>query len=660
MTQSVLIDMPFMSAHRPNLALSLLKAAANHSGFDCDILYAKLRFAEKIGLETYRVISDLLPSEFLVGDVIFASSLRDVSVEKIVEEYKQLHVDKDPHNRSMPITLWDEIESICEVGASYVEEFSEFLSCHECCLIGLSLTFHLTPGLALAKAVKQKSPDKLIVLGGAYCEGPMGASLINSFPWVDVVVRGDGEDAFVEIIRRVNSCNRVEEEGPVFSEFDLSEIPGVAWRCGNKIILNSGIRATNQRSLNDIPEPHYEDWFLQLSASSLPIPKEKTILPLETSRGCWFGEKSHCIFCGLNGESLKFRSKSPLRVVQEILTLAKYGVKSVDAVDLILDNSYLSSVLPLLKEIDHKLSIFYEIKANLKRFQVRSLQEAGITMVQPGIESMSSVILSLMRKGAKAYHNIRLLKWCSEFGIRVEWNLLYGIPGENVSDYDNMISIFPLIQHLPPPSGGCARLLMNRFSPMFNHQQNFGISNVRPVSAYQIVLGKEVDIDNVAYYFDHEISQNSDYLDNLRNAVQNWQNVFGTVALVAVDRSNELILFDTRTIAKKQEIKLSGVYRSVYLACDGGTTVANIQNALQISEKETQDILHYLCSLQVMLEIDNRYLTLAVTMDEYATPFLDSQLLGLIVKNLYTERMRLVFTPAEKANLPEPAGIEVS
>ena len=44
--------------------------------------------------------------------------------------------------------------------------------------------------------------------------------------------------------------------------------------------------------------------------------------------------------------------------------------------------------------------------------------------IQPGIESLSDHVLKLMRKGTTALQNIQLLKWCREYGVQPEWNLL--------------------------------------------------------------------------------------------------------------------------------------------------------------------------------------------------------------------------------------------
>src|SRR5262249_29657454 len=150
-------------------------------------------------------------------------------------------------------------------------------------------------------------------------------------------------------------------------------------------------------------------------------------LSFESARGCWWGEVAHCTFCGLNGATMAFRSKSAPRVLSEVLTLArKYRVLDLHAVDNILDHAYFEDLLPALAASGLDLSVFYEVKSNLKRHQLERLRDAGVDQIQPGIESLSTPILRLMRKGVTAWQNVRLLKWCAELGIDVLWNLLYG------------------------------------------------------------------------------------------------------------------------------------------------------------------------------------------------------------------------------------------
>jgi hypothetical protein len=53
-----------------------------------------------------------------------------------------------------------------------------------------------------------------------------------------------------------------------------------------------------------------------------------------------------------------------------------------------------------------------------------------VHFLPPGIESLGTPILALMRKGITGLQNARLLKWCAESGIHVFWSVIYGFPGE--------------------------------------------------------------------------------------------------------------------------------------------------------------------------------------------------------------------------------------
>jgi ribosomal peptide maturation radical SAM protein 1 len=177
--------------------------------------------------------------------------------------------------------------------------------------------------------------------------------------------------------------------------------------------------------MDEVPVPRFDEYFRRLEKSPLAT----TILPqipFETSRGCWWGMKAHCTFCGLNGLDMKFRSKSPARVVDELSAqAARHAVLDFTAVDNILDMKYFATLLPDLAARKLDFGFFYETKSNLKEAQVVALEAAGVRAIQPGIESLSTPTLALMRKGVTAIQNIRLLKWCAMHGVRVVWNLLY-------------------------------------------------------------------------------------------------------------------------------------------------------------------------------------------------------------------------------------------
>ncbi|HZA22670.1 MAG TPA: hypothetical protein VFA32_08720, partial [Dehalococcoidia bacterium] len=131
------------------------------------------------------------------------------------------------------------------------------------------------------------------------------------------------------------------------------------------------------------------------------------VLTYESSRGCWWGQKHHCTFCGLNGETMSYRQKSAQRLLSDVKTLVSASpTKRVCMTDNILPHNYFRSFLPRAPEEIPGVTFFYEVKANLSLQDVMTLKQAGVKMAQPGIESLSNACLQLMKKGVSAQQNI--------------------------------------------------------------------------------------------------------------------------------------------------------------------------------------------------------------------------------------------------------------
>ncbi len=161
------------------------------------------------------------------------------------------------------------------------------------------------------------------------------------------------------------------------------------------------------------------------------------------------------------------------RVLAELSTLAqRYGTFRLAAVDNIFDLDYFDEVLGPLESSTSGFEFFYELKADVSREQIRRLRAAGITRVQPGIESLNSRVLGLMRKGTRAHHNLNLLRWCAYYGIDVAWNLLYGFPANAPRTTTSRRRCSRPSPHLQPP-GGVARIHIERFSPIFEDGETF-------------------------------------------------------------------------------------------------------------------------------------------------------------------------------------------
>ncbi|MBT8399201.1 MAG: RiPP maturation radical SAM C-methyltransferase, partial [Rhodothermia bacterium] len=315
-------------------------------------------------------------------------------------------------------------------------------------------------------------------------------------------------------------------------------------------------------NLDELPFPNYDDYFDQLSRSTGRFDVE---LPFESARGCWWGAKHHCTFCGLNGADMTFRRKSPARLLEEVRSLySRYGdrIRGMFDVSNILDMKYFDDFIPGLSRLaaSDDFYIFVETKSNLSRSQVAALADARVNRIQPGIESLSTPILRLMRKGCTSLQNIELLKWCQLSGVRPEWNLLYGFPGEDRDEYDRQIELMPLLHHLPPPAN-VGPVRVDRFSPYFETPEDFGITALCPQAPYRHVYRVPPDeLDNIAYYFDFECPtlRTDGYATALEAGVRRWEEAFGHVELLGYRLDDSLMIHDTRACAVQEWTPLEG------------------------------------------------------------------------------------------------------
>ena len=527
----LLVSMPWHALDRPSLGLSLLKAGLERDGHLCDVRYLGFALADSIGLADYLWVHGELPYTAFAGDWLFTASLYgqrpDVDQAYIVDVLQ--------HQWRRPAA---DIARLLRVRAHlgpFLDHCQRTVGCHYD-IVGFTSTFEQNiASLALAQRLASRQPRPVIVFGGANWEGQMGEALHRRFGFVDVVVNGEGDETFPALVNAIAAGD------------DPSEIPGLVVRGPAGQTRSTGPPAVI-RELDRLPLPHYDDYLAQLDASSGARGVLPTLL-LETSRGCWWGAKHHCTFCGLNGATMQFRSKSPGRVMDEVDVLVAHHPGTVAVVDNILDMRYFATVLPELARRGAPLDLFYEVKANLTRSQVRLLARAGIRHIQPGIESLSDSVLKLMRKGTTALQNVQLLKWCAEYGVLPEWNFLYGFPGEDPGQYVEMAGLIDAIRHLTPPSGhGPVRL--DRFSPYHQDPQALGMTAVRPARPYRYLYDTDHDeLMRIAYYFDYAYSDRRElsYVYPALDRIMEWQGAGSTGALVirpAADGS--ALLVDSR------------------------------------------------------------------------------------------------------------------
>jgi ribosomal peptide maturation radical SAM protein 1 len=342
-------------------------------------------------------------------------------------------------------------------------------------------------------------------LGGANCEAPMGPELVRHIEPIDYVFSGPALISFPQFVR---SC--IEGDG------GRESIQGV-YSKRNAAFPVLGQEAMGQElDINHYLRLDYEP-FLDTLASNFSSNDISPVLLFETSRGCWWGEKAHCTFCGLNGGTMAYRAMRPEIAIQQFRDLFRYAPRcsTFNCVDNILPKNYVSEVLPFI-DVPSNIEIFYEVKADLSRDDVQALSRARVKRVQPGIEALNTSTLKLMRKGTTVFQNLTLLKNCVGYGVHPEWNLLIGFPGEQEKVFEKYVRDLPLLAHLPPPTG-VFHVRFDRYSPYFVKADEYGLK-LLPSDFYSFIYPfSEATIEKIAYYF-----SNHDYGAPYIDAVANW------------------------------------------------------------------------------------------------------------------------------------------
>lgn len=518
---------PFASPDRPSIGGHIIARVASDNGFAAEILYANLSFAALLGLRDYTRLCHA-PTGHLIGERIFARAAYGDSAPAQLEE------EAAGCLRGLVSDPALDLARLQNLAESWADFYAERLAQTPAQIIGFTTTFEQTlASVALIERVRRLAPLKRLIVGGANVDGAMAEGVGRLSSEIDHIFSGESEESFADFLKGIDQ--------------------GIAMP---RIIAGSANRA-----LDALPAPDYASYRTQLeqtvSAERIErgLRPEDLWIPYESSRGCWWGAKHHCTFCGLNALGMGYREKKPAKVLGEITELASRNPGSrIMMVDNIMPFTYFSTLIPELARRPRGLSIFYEQKANLSLGRMRLLAEAGVSRIQPGIESLDTAVLKLMRKGSNLRTNLDCLRYARTMKVDVAWNLIVDFPYEEDSSYEAMAELIPRIFHLQPPSG-LSQLSIDRFSPYFDESEAFGISNVRPIPAYAAVHPGIEDVSDVAYHFYGDypstFRRRPELIDSLRRSVEEWELLWkdpDTVPLLEIFELSEdrYLVCDTR------------------------------------------------------------------------------------------------------------------
>jgi len=600
--------MPFISQQRPSIQLGLLKAIATEHGFPARTFHLNLEFARQIDPVAYEEISDF--RRCFVGDWLFARAAfgdatpaREASFLDRYEEW--LRELTEGFGRTLGYLAAVRDNDV----PRFLDRMMDLVPWADFDVVGFTSTFQQNvASFALAARIKRAHPSVITLFGGANFEGEMGTELVRSIPCIDYAVIGEGDQAFPEFLLAL-------ERGD-----DVAAVAGVVCRRDGTVV-DAGDRPPFS-DLDSLPLPDYGEYFERAEQLGLldSAPRRDVSIPFESARGCWWGRKHHCTFCGLNGKGMAFRAKSPKRVREELASATRrYRSFSFEAVDNILDMSYLKTLLPELIEAGTDYQIFYEVKSNLSRDHLRLLKQAGVRSVQPGIESLSTPVLKLMRKGVTAIQNVNTLRWARYYGITVGWNLLYGFPGERADDYRRQDEVLKLLAHLEPPNG-LGRIWMERFSPIFMDRTRFPTRYLRPHDSYRHIYPEGVAADQMAYFFDYEFEDRipDEELVLTRRIVDAWREAWKAptrAALTFRSADGFVQIEDLRDHTRPGTYTFAGPLAAVYCAfSDRPTTPAAVRTRLGLPwpVEEITGAVEEFCARGLMMHDGEQFLSLAL------------------------------------------------
>lgn len=550
MYRIALVNMPFANLQMPSIALTQLKSVVEdklQNEVTVDTYYFNHDFANYLGLDLYEHITRSAESQnsglgdWFFRQIAFPDQANNMAV--YISRYFPYHTPQITALKNVVMEKRRGLDRFMDgLVAKYALDRAQ--------LVGFTSMFMQNAAVfAMARKLKAHDAKITVIMGGANCESPMGQVIAKHVSAVDYVFSGPALKTFPELVQRCMDGHPRK----------VDSIKGVFTK--RNYFFQSGPDAIGEELSIDVPVGLDYKPFLNTLAKNFPRNDIKPILLFETSRGCWWGERAHCTFCGLNGMSMAYRAMTPNLALNQFESLFEFAPKvtRLDAVDNILPKNYFQDVLPFVKTPE-SMSIFYEVKADLSEADVQVLAQARVKFIQPGIESLATSTLKLMKKGTTAFRNLCLLKYCAIYSIEPGWNLLVGFPGEGEDVYRKYLDDLPLLVHLPPPSG-VYPVRFDRYSPYFMRSNEYGL-RLRPLDYYSLIYPFPEDaLNEMAYYFadtntDAAYAQTvSRWIGKIREKIDRWVNAWRSGAapqLILRGSGEESTIIDSRSGAVKE------------------------------------------------------------------------------------------------------------
>jgi anaerobic magnesium-protoporphyrin IX monomethyl ester cyclase len=270
----------------------------------------------------------------------------------------------------------------------------------------------------VARAIKAWDPDFPIVLGGWHPSLLPQQTL--EAPYLDYIVRGQGEDAFLELVQHIR-----DGSAPDF-------VAGIGFKRDGKLIM------TPERPLRPLVEmPPKAYHIADFDAYERGCGKRWAMYT--SSLACPFN-CAYCTNAGVYGR--KWNALPPEQFVEETVDLSRrYSLEMIWVVDdnFLVDMDRARGIAEgLVRENSHyswSIQATSNVVARLTPSDLRLLKRAGLHQICQGVDSGSPTVLKAMNKDWQDFDSIyESAARCLEAGIRPSFNIIFAFPGEGARE----------------------------------------------------------------------------------------------------------------------------------------------------------------------------------------------------------------------------------
>ncbi len=504
-----LVDLPWSSARAPGLGLGLLKAGLKETGIDAKVIHLNVGFSHLVGGHLYEEIVQC--NSFLMERNTSSYAFEENIQETISNEIGPLH--------------WLFLCNIRKMINVYLDECLKKYDFQDYDVIGLHCQVGTTfTSWGFARRLKKMYPSLVFMAGGPDMNNKTPAhEWVSKLSFLDAVFSGPADQSFPAMITAMDEGESIHDAALKASQFG-----SITWK-GEQGVRQ--VRNNFKVDMEQIPVPDYSDWS--------EFSEYRNAFYLQTSKGCWYGEKNCCTFC-TEPELSRFTAMSDETAKMQLDALVENNptAKHLLITDPLLPKGRLEKVIvPWAKAHANQISVFVELQPSTTRKQWKMLAESYTTYCQIGIESFAPAAVAALKKGHRMYHSINSLKWSQFYDVTtLRYNYLYHIPGETQSWFDESKFMIDNLRHFQPP-WAASPILFTRDAPYFELVEEFGI---KFSPRFPHLYPQTIDPEKVAYEFESDIVFDKLAGSHLVELIEEWQKQYRCYS----DRDHHLQLCD--------------------------------------------------------------------------------------------------------------------